>query len=380
MKSFGVENPQLSKRFMKNGLLGILPFLYSKGMPARPSMKDIAKTAGVSKTAVSLALRNDPQISEAQRSRIQKIARELGYVRNPKIGELMSQMRSAGDSSRLGTLALINCNQDIDAFLNHPTIPNYVRGCKHRATELGYATDTFWLHQPNLSAQRWITILRSRGISGLVLIGMMRQNRIPEFFKPVIDAFPATVTGVRTRRPALSFSCADHHMLTLQAFERTIACGYMRPALVLEKAIDELVEHRFTSAFATGQRLHLPLESRIPHFLDFDRAKSDPTLFFQWMKEFKPDAILTLYSVVEKWVLDLGLKVPDQIGLVQLEWRSQKPHWAGMDQHNNVCGEAAVDMLINMIYNGERGFPSFPRATLIGATWVEGSTVRDSSS
>jgi LacI family transcriptional regulator len=58
-----------------------------------------------------------------------------------------------------------------------------------------------------------------------------------------------------------------------------------------------------------------------------------------------------------------------------LEWRADSPDWAGMNQHNDVVGEAAVEMVIGMIHNNE-GIPDFPRATLVGSTWVNGKTVR----
>jgi LacI family transcriptional regulator len=70
----------------------------------------------------------------------------------------------------------------------------------------------------------------------------------------------------------------------------------------------------------------------------------------------------------------MGIRVPEQTGLIQLEWRPDHPDWSGMNQHNDVVGEAAVEMLIGMIHNNEHGVPFFPRATLIGSTWVEGST------
>ena len=338
-------------------------------------MKDVAIKAGVSKTAVSLALRNDPQISEKRKKQILKIAKSMGYVRNPKIGELMSQMRGAASGNHHGIIGIVNCNQDSTALRAHPTIPNYVEGCKRRAKSLGYHVDTFWLYEPNLSSERWIGILESRGISGLVLVGMMKQNKIPDFFMPVVEQFPSAVTGVRTRRPALSFASVDHHILTLRTFEKAIELGYKRPGLALESTIDQLVEHRFIAAYQIGQQL-IPPENRLQPFLDVDAAKEDMNLFQNWLEKEKPDVIFTLYNIVDKWVQGLGYKVPDDIGLIQLEWRSYRPHWAGMNQHNDICGEAAVDMLINMIYNGEKGFPEYPRATLIGSSWIDGETIR----
>ena len=93
------------------------------------------------------------------------------------------------------------------------------------------------------------------------------------------------------------------------------------------------------------------------------------------MDEQKPDVILTLYNEVRGWLQALNFNVPRDIGLIQLEWREADSGWAGMNQRNDVAGEAAIEMVVSMIQNGEQGIPSFPRATLIGSTWVNGGTV-----
>jgi LacI family transcriptional regulator len=79
---------------------------------------------------------------------------------------------------------------------------------------------------------------------------------------------------------------------------------------------------------------------------------------------------------VQRWLHDLGLQVPRDIGLIQYEWRADHDQWAGMDQRNDLVGKAALDMLISMIHHHERGVPDHPRATMIGCHWVDGSTVQ----
>ncbi len=338
-------------------------------------MADIARAENVSKNTVSLALRNDPRIPEATRRRIEKAAEKLGYRRNAVIGELMAHIRKSRTAGFQATLALVNANEDARALTQHPTIPAYMEGAQRRAEELGYRLDPFWMHDPELNGQSMVRILRARGIRGALIVGLMNQNRLPESFLPVVENFPCVVAGVRTREPALSFACVDHHMLTLRAFEKAIELGYERPGLVLDEVIDNLVAGRFSAGYFISQQ-DIPPSQRLRPFYQVDAARKDPTLFHQWLKDEKPDVIFTLYNVVRYWLRDAGLKVPDDIGLIQLEWRKNRPEFAGMNQHNDIVGEAAVEMLGSLIHNREFGPPAFPRATLIGSSWVDGSTVR----
>lgn len=344
-------------------------------MPKRATMTDVAQEAGVSKNAVSLALRHDPSIPKTTRRRIMRAVKKVGYQRNPVVGELMSQLRQSQEPSFRSVLALVNANQQKDAFRRHPTIPLYVRGCRRRAKELGFQLDPFWMHDPETNGQQMARIFRARGIRGAILVGMMKQNRIPERFLPVVENYPCIVTGVRTREPALSFACVDHHILALRAFEQAIKLGYQRPGLVLDQVIDDLVEGRFVAGYQTGQ-LQLPLRRRLRPFLNVQQARDDRSCFQAWLEREKPDVIFTLYNEVRDWLEELGYRISRDMGLIQLEWREKEPEWAGMNQHNDLTGEAAIDMLVGAIHRGESGVPEFPRATLIGPNWQSGNTVQ----
>src|SRR5690606_16622260 len=135
-----------------------------------------------------------------------------------------------------------------------------------------------------------LRIMRSRGLRGALLVGMMRTNRIPAHFQPVIDAFPCLVLGVRSRDPALSYACVDHYSLMLGAVEQALALGYQRPGLVLDRTIDELVDGRFSAGYFMGQRA-LPEERRLQPFYDVDSARLDRGPFARWLEKERPDMI-----------------------------------------------------------------------------------------
>jgi LacI family transcriptional regulator len=339
------------------------------------TMSSIAEKVGLSKNTVSLALRGDPQIPSATRRRIEKAAKALGYVKNPVVAHLMSELRKGHPARYRRTLALLNANEDPAAFTKHPTIPVYVRGCRRRAEAQGYRLDEFWLHDPALNGVQFNRILRARGIRGVLVVGLMNTSELPQSFAPVWAQNACVVTGVRTRSPTLSFCCVDHHALVIDACGRALAMGYTRPALVVDEHIDRLVDGRFSAGMSVAQQA-LPAARRLPGFYQVEAARGDPRLFKAWFERHRPDVILTLYTVVRRWLADLGALVPGDVGLVQLERRRGNLDWAGMDQHNDLTGEAAVDMLTSMLNHNEEGVPEFPRAMLVGGSWVDGATVK----
>jgi LacI family transcriptional regulator len=338
-------------------------------------MAQIARQLGVSKNTVSLAIRHDPQIPAATRQRVIAGARRMGYAVNPVISHLMAELRKSQTGPSRHTLALLNAHRTRDAFQRHPTIPAYVEGCRRRAAAQGYGIDSFWLQDPELDARRLNRILQARGIRGLIVVGTMHDNHLPERFSETWDRHACVVTGLRTHAPTLSFCCVDHHALVLEAVGQALRLGYRRPGLAIPREIDRLVEGRFSSGMWIGQQ-DLSTGERLAPFYEVDAAKSDPECFYAWLDREKPDVVFTLYNVIRRLIEGRGLRVPQDIGLIQLERRADESDWAGMDQHNDLTGEAAVDMVISLLHNNEIGVPRFPRATLIEASWVAGRTVR----
>ena len=339
-------------------------------------MTQVALKAGVSKNTVSLALRGSPRIPAETRIRVETAAQEIGYRRNAAIGCLMAELRRTGSARFEATLALLNANEDRDAFRNHPTVPVYVAGAKKRAAELGYGLDEFWLHDPAISGKRLASILRARGIRGALVVGLLKTNQLPERMQNLWDELPAVVTGVRPRSPELSFAGADQYSLALKAYEHAWNLGYRRPALILDPVIDSLIDGRFTAGYLIGQQTHRGNADPIPPFNQISEARQDLSCFKIWLEQTKPDVLFTLYHEVERWLEACSLRVPADIGLIQYEWRPQRSYWAGMDQRNDLVGEAAVDLLVSMIHNGQQGVPERAIATQVTSQWVPGKTVR----
>jgi len=343
-------------------------------MRSRATLRSLADELGLSKNAVSLALKDSRRISAKTRRRVQQLAQARGYRPNPLLSQLMSQVGSGGAAAFRGKLALFNAHADPRALERHPTLPSYLEGFSRRAAQRGYGYDRFWLRDPKLAPRRLIRILETRSIRGAVVIGLMETNRLPDAFREVWERLACAVVGTRPVNPTLSFACADHHDLALQAFSKALERGYRQPALALDDTIDRLVERRFSAGYLVGQQA-LPKRRRIAPFFDVGAAERVRSRFLRWIERQRPDCLFTLYNAPLRWLGEAGYRIPRDIGAIQLEWRPSSPEIAGMRQRNDLAAAAAVDLVVDQIHRSERGPPEHPLAVLIGANWVDGPSV-----
>ncbi len=108
----------------------------------------------------------------------------------------------------------------------------------------------------------------------------------------------------------------------------------------------------------------------------FEFERGAEARFRAWMKRCHPDVIITLHAEVLTWVKAMGLRVPEDVGLVHLDRTLDMAEWAGMQQNNRHIGRAAVDMLVGQLHRNEFGVPPFQKGMFSMSTWGPGPTVR----
>lgn len=334
-------------------------------------MQQIADAAGVGKATVSLALRNDPRLRAETRKRIQEIARKMKYRPNPTVANLMAQLRASQTPKYQAAVACINAARDRNILRTVGTFRQWMKGCEARAAQLGYSLDEFWLYDPEVTPERLAKILHSRAIRGLIIAAIHERTSLPPEFDELWAQFACVVVGIRPIRPALHFASNDQFSTAEQSVEHLIELGYKRPGLALSNEVDELVDHRFSAGYWIGQNL-LPKAERIPPFAFTRNGRRS---FETWMERCKPDSIVCIHEDIRTWLADMGLRAPKDIGLVHLDLTPGLDGWSGMDQHNDMVGAAALDMLIGQLHRNESGIPDFPKCLMIESSWVRGKTV-----
>lgn len=335
-------------------------------------MSAIAREAGVGKATVSLALRNDPRLRLETRQKIQAIAERMGYRANAVVSNLMAQLRASRNPKYQSTIGILNASSLRDSLQKNNTFRGWTNGLREHCTELGYGTDEFWLYEPGVGPERLRQILLARNIRGVVIAAVMDQRQLPPEFDIVWQDLACVVVGIRPERPALHFACNDQFSTAMHTAWELEHLDYRRPGLVIDPKIEANIDHRFTAGFYAGRTLD-DLKNRIPVF-DFHPAGQ--SAFANWMHKYQPDVIVCTHPEIPEWLAGLGLKCPQDVGLVHLDLTPELEGWSGMHQNNEVVGAFAADLVIGQLHRNEVGIPERPKCMMIESQWVHGSTLR----
>lgn len=151
------------------------------------SIKDVAKQAGVAISTVSKVLNNYPNVSEKTKEKVNRAVAELNFVPNSVAAALSSKQ-----SGRVALLLnLGNVSQAVDEINMQ-----YMAGTISRAVELNLDVITIFDSMlKNKSLEEVVRYLRSQSITGLIIFGMSKDDRVlkrlisTQFFKIVtVDA------------------------------------------------------------------------------------------------------------------------------------------------------------------------------------------------
>lgn len=134
------------------------------------SIKDVASHAGVAISTVSKVLNGYPNVSEETKKKVNEAIAELNFVPNTIAAALSSKQ-----SGRVALLInMIEKTQVIDEI-----DMQYLSGAITRAKELGMDVITvFFSMIKDKSLEEIIAYFRSQSITGIVVYGMSREDRV----------------------------------------------------------------------------------------------------------------------------------------------------------------------------------------------------------
>lgn len=336
-------------------------------------MKDVAEAVGCSTMTVSLALRNNRQVSEEMRERIVAQARKMGYRPNPFVSSLVAWRRKPGHTDADILVVLTKFGKGQKIWKSDPKNYFYTRlwnGLSERSAELGFRLEEVPVEGTEEEGKRLTRIFLTRGIKGIILFpsGSLEQEYPPlnwRHFVPVAAAFHAP--GLAVHRVA-----SDHAMAMEIALHQVEAAGYRHPGLAMTSTMDSRIRHAMSGRFLAWQ-LSTPTAERVP-LIDETTATASRKAFESWFRKQKPDVILSLSVEHYEWLRAIKLREAQRAGFIHLA-KEESSSLSGVDLQSHEVGRSVIDILTRELYLNRYGAPDVPEIILIKTEWSDGNSL-----
>jgi DNA-binding LacI/PurR family transcriptional regulator len=335
----------------------------------RVSLRDIAQQLGLSHSTVSRALRNRPRVAQELKEKIQQTAQQMGYRPDPMLSAL-AQYRLGKFNPEIGSAI---------GWINHWTVSRDLRGYKEfdaywagaskAAEKFGYRLEEFVCNE-EFPVRRLEKILRTRNVNGILIPPHPQATDWAGFHW---ENYAAVRMGRSLVNPPLYQVASDQFSNIVLAFDKIREKGYRRIGFLSGRA-----SHKggsFKAGFLMAQSdAEEELPALAPLYLHENDPIQDQKRFQRWMKEQRPEAILTDVAATRKMLAKAGCRAPEDVGLAVLSILDGNAD-AGIYQNSEEVGRVAVLLTISLINEGAQGVPPIFRHILVAGEWVDGSSL-----
>ena len=338
----------------------------------RVTLSDIAERAGVTKMAVSLALRGQGRLRAQTRERIRRLAAEMGYEPDPALRALNTHKQQLKTADKGEVIALLVDGREREPWKTQKFVMNFKEGVEAGARQLGYRLVPFWAGDaPGKALER---MLVARGIRALILAPEPRRKKDRLPLDLDWERYSVVRLG-RTHRDINVASVTHDHYGSMQAvFTELLRRGYRRPALMHTERSEERLEYRYAAAFQFMQR-GLPEADRLPLCL-VPAERVGMGDFTGFVRSHRPDVCISTDSTLLHYMKQSGLSVPAAMGFASLDVQENQPDVSGIDQGLREIGEAGMNLIDLLIRTNARGLRTTEHKVVLGGTWHEGKTLR----
>ncbi len=331
---------------------------------------DVAAKAGVSITTVSLSLNSHPRISKKVRSRIQKIAKDMGYQRDPIAKALQEKTIHKGVGVRfLGTIGLIMSNDCAKTRRSNAYCEQRDQLLETCCNNMGYSLNRFETGMSKNELKNLDRILQARGIKGLFLYG---DNRDIHTINLDWNSYAAVAYSSSLYEHFIHNVMSMSYQDAYAVMEQIKKLGYKRPGCFLPSERYKYLESGLSAGLSLWDK---PSKSALCCHPFSDPHTAIKKQLFKWFCQYKPDVIVASNFLTLHYLKETGLHAPENIGFACIDVPFNLPWISGMMQHRDFACKTMADILHGMLMRHEYGPPTSPMCIQIPAKWNAGETL-----
>jgi DNA-binding LacI/PurR family transcriptional regulator len=351
----------------------------------RARIADVAKEAGVSKSAVSFAFNSPERLNSATAARIRRVADGLGY--RPRALAGATRQTPAGDTVRTSQTIGLLTPQDLSVVFGNPFYGELCAGIAAQTDQAGFGLlFVSPLHSSLVHA------LGRNTVDGFIVIGLSDDHPEAEQIRRaglpmvIIDGGALPEHGLVESNDEVGARSAVRHLLSL-GHREFVVIGIEPPTMPSQFEYSVGPTESVAWRRLTGYRQGLELGG--VKFHD-ERMVIGPATFdggvaaFHriWEDGLRPTAVLVMSDVMAigaMWAAgEVGLRVPDDLSIVGFDdlnvSRHSNPPLTTVHQPIRLKGEEAARLLLRMIANPDIERPD--HKTLATRLMIRGSTAQ----
>ncbi|HET9170545.1 MAG TPA: LacI family DNA-binding transcriptional regulator [Actinospica sp.] len=316
----------------------------------RPTLDEVARRAGVSRTVASRVINNTRDVSAAARDAVQKAVRELGYVPNPTARALATAQAGA---------ILLAVSHDDPALFADPFFANVIVGI-NAALEKTDLVLMLLLADTERGRERLERVLRSRRADGILLLALHGEDPLYRLAQSL--ELPVVLGGRPLHGEPAWYVDADNRGGARLATEHLVGSGRRRIAEIagpqdMNVGVARHQGHREAMA-VTG------LESTGTAFADFTEAGGAAAMAALLDRCPDLDAVFAgsdnMAAGAVRALRAAGRRVPGDVAVVGFDdlpiARMTDPALTTVHQPVQALGREMAKMLVGLI-GGERPTP-----------------------
>ncbi len=304
-----------------------------------PTIRDVARQAGVSHQTVSRVINGSEDVTPETRERVEAAIAALGY-RPSAIARSMA-------SGQTRTLACISPN------LTDYTFASIIEGAEIEARRLGY----FLLSSSARDAESFKGLVDElvghRRVDGLLVMNPYADER----YQLIPEGIPSVFVGARSRGENTCSVCLDDEAVAYNATKHLIESGHKRIGMVTGPMAEDCSLDRMVGFQKAIEERGLPFLPELIIEGDWGASSGQAALMQMSANGDLPDAIFVQNDRMAMGVLraarDLKILVPDELSIIGVDDMPLTQHYdpplTTMRQDMPRIGLEAARILIHAI-------------------------------
>jgi DNA-binding LacI/PurR family transcriptional regulator len=305
----------------------------------RPTIRDVARHAGVSHQTVSRVINGSEDVLPETRALVEAAIEEMGY-RPSAIARSMAR-------GSTHTLAIISPN------LTDYTFASVIEGAEVQARQHGYFVMSASASDPKAFRELVDELVGHGRVDGLIVINPYADDR----FKLMPRDFPLVFVGARSHDENICSISLDDERVAYEATRHLLSLGHTQIALVTGPMTEDCSQDRTEGYRRALSEAGIPFNESIVFEGDWSASSGQAALVALLEQGTTPTAVFAQNDRMAMGVLraarDANLQVPGQLSVIGVDDMPLSsyfdPPLTTMRQDMPQIGQEAIRMLMSII-------------------------------